>query len=1172
MLEQFKSFYRVFLISILTFTLQACGGSSSDSAPSYTISADVSSAHYNVSLGQASTDSLTINVNFTGAGVALGFAPDSTIPPWLTYRTETVTATQARIIVDVVNAEFLPANLYETTLRLSTADETGSNLVNHDVDISLLVWSLISFGDTFGTTEIESQTYSYTNTNGDWNATSDVDWLNITAETVEGITTLTLTPDVSDMISSGLSEGNLILTQSGTNKTQQVPVELGLDSLHLYANESALNFVSTGNMNETQKTISISSNAINAIAWQATSDAEWLTVTRIEDTDNLTVTVDPALVTQETLVNAAVTLSAPDNANVVEKTLPVSFYRSASIVDNTTIEELTANGAAMLTAPNMPYIYVAVGNELRIYHQYTEELLNTLMIAPVDTDLEQLIVHPEGTILLAKAIETTVVDDPETEENEEEKVTHRYKVNLADLTFETLADFDIQYEPAAFVRFAGRHFVVTQVMEFADENLMRQFWDPQNAFFSRSFDQPSHKDSLFALDSNAATFKRYTAKVNDFTVNALSTALTHEYKPESLGESDFITDFVVNNDESTLYAISPTTESISFDGEAFADNGLLETNEDIVTIALDKSNNGRAHFVRFDPTSGFLVNVYDEGQMLATTIPTNGSQPTNIALNADNKRLVLNASNSNEIQILNLRQFEVSADALTFNTTFGDAAVDEQTITLGGLGEGWQVASDMPWLIVTPVVSEDGNSITVSIDDSSISGWGLFTGTITVTDPASGTTTVITVKLAVDAVRITSNYSALSFNQLATQNMLTHTVDVLTNSENNIEWQASTEAAWLSLVPNAADNTLTITASPAMATGDGMFYATITLAALDENDGLPSLIEVSLNKGTADALDVSIASITPNSDGTVIDPLRPFLYVAQGDEILVYNVNSGALVKTITSPLADIELTNLVIHPNGSILLTSNLETYLDAEEVEQTRVNHYQVDLTSYEIAQKDSDLVDINYRPIAIEVVSGIDVVITQTLELANLSLEMQYFDAENAYFASTFDAPLSTTRFLAFKAADSSLENYTISVNAYAESTITAALDNSYQNDNLAGLSGIATKHDGVEIYTSAAATEWSSFDGTVYSDNGKLDNTANVSARNVAIDSANNSYFYRFDQSQGFVLSKYDNTQTLQWQQIITANGTSTQSYVMPSYQRVVTYNTATSSFDITSIQP
>lgn len=1172
MLEQFKSFYRVFLISILTLTLQACGGSSSDSAPSYTISADVSSAHYNVSLGQASTDSLTINVNFTGAGVALGFAPDSAIPPWLTYRTETVTATQARIIVDVVNAEFLPANLYTTTLRLSTADETGSNLVNHDVDISLLVWSLISFGDTFGATEIASQTYSYANSNGDWSATSDADWLNISAETVEGVTTLTLTPDVSDITSSGLSEGNLILTQSGTNKTQQVPVELGLDNLHLFANETALNFVSTANMNETQKIISVSTNAVNAVNWQATSNAEWLTVARIEDTDNLTVSVDPTLVTQETLVNTAITLSAPDNANVVEKAIPVSFYRSASIFENATIEELTANGAAILTAPNKPYIYVAVGNELRIYHQYTEALLNTIVIAPVDTELEQLISHPEGTILLAKAIETTVVDDPETEENEEETVTHRYKVDLADLTFETLADFDIQYEPAAFVRFGGRHFVVTQVMEFADENLMRQFWDPQNAFFSRAFSQPNNKDTLFALDGNSSTFKRYTATVNDFTVNALSTTLTHEYKPESLGEEDFITDFVVNNDESTLYAISPTTESISFDGEVFTDNGLLETNSDIVTIALDKSNNGRAHYVRFDPTTGFVVNVYDQDQMLTTTIATNGSQPTNIALNADNKRLVLNANNSNEIQLLNLRQFEVSADALAFNSTFGDTAIDEQTINLGGLGAGWQATSDMPWLIVTPVISEEGNSLTVSIDNSSITGWGLFTGTITVTDPASGTATVITVKFAVDAVRITSNYPALSFNQLATQNMLTHTVDVLTNSENDIEWQASTDAPWLTLTANTADNTLAITAMPGMATGDGMFYATITLAPVDTNHAQPSSIEVSLNKGTVDAADVAISSITPNSDGIVVDPLRPYLYVAQGDEILVYNVNTGALVETIISPLVDVELTNLVIHPNGSILLASNLETYLDEEEVEQTRVNHYQVNLTSFEIMQKDSELVDINYRPIAIEVISGIDVVVTQTLELANLNLASQYFDAENAYFVSTFNSPISTTQFMAFKGAENSIENYTISVNAYADSAATAALNSSYQNDDLAGLSAISSQHDGAEIYTSATATEWTSFNGTIYTDNGKLDNTANVSARKVTIDSANNSYFYRFDQSQGFVLSKYDNTQTLQWQQTIAANGTSTQSFVMPSYLRIVTYNTATSSFDITSIQP
>ena len=79
-----------------------------------------------------------------------------------------------------------------------------------------------------------------------------------------------------------------------------------------------------------------------------------------------------------------------------------------------------------------------------------------------------------------------------------------------------------------------------------------------------------------------------------------------------------------------------------------------------------------------------------------------------------------------------------------------------------------------------------------------------------------------------------------------------------------------------------------------------------------------------------------------------LDPMRPYVYIAQGDKITTYHVISGALVNTATSPLADVDLTNLVVHPDGSMLLASNSETYIDEDELEQTRVNHYQFDLTS--------------------------------------------------------------------------------------------------------------------------------------------------------------------------------------------------------------------------------
>lgn len=140
---------------------------------------------------------------------------------------------------------------------------------------------------------------------------------------------------------------------------------------------------------------------------------------------------------------------------------------------------------------------------MHTYHQYTGELINTVTVSPVDSLLEQLILHPNGKTLLAKAAVTTTTDDTST------TTTHRFKINLVDDSVTELIDSTTEYEPLTFVTFAGRHFVVTQALEFADENLNRLYWDSANAFNAISVDQASETDALYALDGANSTFKNH---------------------------------------------------------------------------------------------------------------------------------------------------------------------------------------------------------------------------------------------------------------------------------------------------------------------------------------------------------------------------------------------------------------------------------------------------------------------------------------------------------------------------------------------------------------------------------------------------------------------------------------------------------------------------------------
>ncbi|GAA6206246.1 hypothetical protein [Thalassotalea sp. SU-HH00458] len=1167
MKEHLYNFIRITLFFTLATVLQACGGSS-DKSPNYTISADTSAVNFANEFLQVSDDSYKVDVTFEGNGLLVGFAPDAEIASWLTFRTENVTANSATLYIDVNNAENIIPNLYNTTIRLSTGDVDKVNLVHHDIDVSLLVWQLItdsellSFRGTLGDTEIAPLSLSITSESNVWTAETDVDWLTLDVTQGTGNGVIVVTPNISEFTSAQLYQANITLTETTTGDSKQVPVELGLDRHYLYSNQASLSLSKLANISATSKSLMINSNSPTTINWQASSDVDWLDLTKTNISGELLVSVKSDASFTEAQNNAVITINAIDeegmiDESVVAETIALSFYQSDETSENIILEELTANANALITSPRTPQIYIGTNNQLHVYHQYTGELITTVDVSPAETLLEQFVIHPDGTILLAKADETIVGEDETTS-----TVTHRYHINLSDYSVTQITDASIEYEPIQFVSFAGRHFVVTQALEFADENLQRIFWDNQNAYITNQVDQARNSQAFYALDLTDSSFKRYTAKINDFTTQAIVVEQSHQYRPELLAENQAISRFIVDDNESGIYAISPTSEWISFDGETFTDNGLLEQAEDSVTLALTKSHNNRAHYARFTQTAGFIIDIYDEEQTLINTVATQGQQPSEITLSYDDKRIVLNTNNANQIEIINVEQIQLSVSNLAFKATFGDSNIDSQQFTVSGISDLSQVQASEDWFVVSTSEVDGQLIITVDIDENNLSGWGLFNGTITVSDNQSHTATTISVEIAIDEVRLYSSFPALAFSAHADKSTLNHTVDILTNKASKVAWQAQTDVDWLTLTADTDNNTLTVIADPTILTDVGLYTATITLSSLTPGESVDGQIAVNLSKGnfnTADFEELVIEDINPNSNGVVLDTLRPYLYVAQTDIIDVYNIIDGSKVTSIQSPLAEVDLTNLVINPDSTLLLASNTETYLDENEQEQTRINYYQVTLADFSIEQLDGDLIDIQYAPSKIVNVSGKPVVITQALELADLSLTRQYWDNENAYFTAALAKVPTSNTFISYNATDFNLQHFTLTYNAFSASTISVMNTLDYINPAHAnGVSGIATSTDGRNIYTVNSTSEWSTNNDGEFAEQGLLDGNTLTSPVAVITDSQNNSYFYRFDFGIGFfTLAKYDENQSNVWTTGYTAG--SGDIYLSADYQRVVHYN-------------
>lgn len=655
MKEQMRLLYTALLL-VTAIVLQACGGSSNDTV--YTMSADVNEVDFSSEVLQESNSTMAIKVNYVGEGVLVGFAPGESPVSWLAYSVEEVTETSATVYINITNAQFLLPDTYSTTLRLATSNDDSSKFAFHDVDISLLVWYVgvdtdkVKFSGTLGIENLPAQRITIAGESSQWKATTDVDWLSLEVISGDDESEIVVTPNLTSFETAGLQQANIVLTETTSGDTKLVPVELALDNIYLLADSPSVSLTSTNTISALEKIVTVGNNDNKLIEWQASTQASWLTLTPLSNTQ-LKITADPSSAPSNASTLAQVSLSSSENASVMTETINVNFYNSDLIAENKVLAALAINNNQITASPLYPKFYVSVNNQLQTYHQYTGEVESSLAVSPEGTVLDQLIMHPAGDYLLAKAIETTLVTDEATGESTESELVHRYKINLHNDEITEIVDFDILSEPMNIVRLSGRYFVITQALEYADENLKLLFWDAESAFIASKIDVATQTNTLFALDNSSFSFKRFLPQVNDFGDDKIKMIFTHEYHPELLPSGQFINDFMVSNDETNIYALSQTSEWISFDGETFTDNGLLEASTNVVTLQLAKNSEGIANYLRFDRsnTLGFYLNRYDAQQNISSTTYTQGRQPTSIKVSGDDQRLIINVDASTAAEL-----------------------------------------------------------------------------------------------------------------------------------------------------------------------------------------------------------------------------------------------------------------------------------------------------------------------------------------------------------------------------------------------------------------------------------------------------------------------------------------------------------------------------------------
>jgi hypothetical protein len=282
---QMKNMRLMLVILFSSLFLQACGGSN-EKAPTFTVSSSVSSVAFTNEFLQTESNTIAIDVNFDGSGLLLGFAPTAQPVAWLNYRIENLTANSATIHIDVVDADIIAADLYGTTLRLSSGDPATTNLAHADINVSLLVWQALTFDDTYGVESTPAKTIELSSSADNLSLTSSVPWLSVEKTFTDGITTITATPNLAEFSQSGFYPATIDITSPlGTTK---YPVELSLDNIHIFSDKVNVALAETGNINNRKAVLNINSNSVLPWGWQASTEATWLTLTPDNDNNQLT--------------------------------------------------------------------------------------------------------------------------------------------------------------------------------------------------------------------------------------------------------------------------------------------------------------------------------------------------------------------------------------------------------------------------------------------------------------------------------------------------------------------------------------------------------------------------------------------------------------------------------------------------------------------------------------------------------------------------------------------------------------------------------------------------------------------------------------------------------------------------------------------------------------------
>ncbi len=274
------------------------------------------------------------------------------------------------------------------------------------------------------------------------------------------------------------------------------------------------------------------------------------------------------------------------------------------------------------------------------------------------------------------------------------------------------------------------------------------------------------------------------------------------------------------------------------------------------------------------------------------------------------------------------------------------------SLNTGGNAYPWSATlatnSGGNWLTIDSASgSVGGSGTTANINaDYSLIGSGTHAGTVQVQATVKGVVVTQTVPVILNEEQDWLYVSAegVAFSQFPSRSVLTRTLQV-TSSEGrtDIPWSAQSDQTWLAVTASGMTGaSLMLTANPSGLVPNQEYIANVTISSSDGSIGNTQQVRVGLWVGSSDPGDVDL---TPSGmlSALVANPVEPEVYVTTGgSDVLVYNVYTGALLRTLATSLA--QTSQIATSSDGTVLFVSDA-TNLEVVSIDPTTgasIQHY--------------------------------------------------------------------------------------------------------------------------------------------------------------------------------------------------------------------------------------